>query len=134
MTQPIKPADPTPAASPRGEKVYAGSFGDDATLRPVAVAYRCLLDHVAALRYPHLERGVVEVAAIAATNRCGDGLEEPPVEAHRPTACTERQPVQVDRRHRGCGHPSYYLGSSGCLRSYAILATIDSYRSLFFHR
>jgi hypothetical protein len=51
------PEAPRPPASDR-------TFGNNATLQPIAVADWRLLDHEAALRHTHLERGVVEVARL----------------------------------------------------------------------
>jgi hypothetical protein len=70
-------------------------LGHDSALDAVAPR-RLLLDHVPPLGHAHLERGMVEIAAISTAEPRGDRLEDLSVQAYRLTAGTEREPVEVD--------------------------------------
>ena len=91
------PQSAHPAASDR-------TFCDHATLEPIAVAHRRLLDHKPPLRHTHLECRVVEVAAWPAPERSRHSLEHTAVPPHGVTAGTERQPVKINPALGGRAH------------------------------
>jgi hypothetical protein len=91
------PKTSRPAATDR-------ALPDDATLGPLAIPDRSLLDDEAALRKTHLERRVVEVAGRPPREPCRHRLEDTPVQTHRVAARAERKPVEVDPRFGPCSH------------------------------
>src|SRR4051794_29098796 len=88
--------DPTAARPPGAD----GAFGDDAALLAAPVVHRGLLDHERRLPELDLERGVVEVARRPALQPRRQPLVEAAVDPDEVPARSERQPVQVYRRHR----------------------------------
>src|SRR5207237_7635871 len=66
------------------------SFGDNAAVSRVAGAYRRLLDYEPSLRYPHLERRVVEVAHVAPPEPRRHRLVEASVQPNGVAARAER--------------------------------------------
>jgi hypothetical protein len=81
------------------------SFGDDAAPGTVAVADGCHLDHEPSLRHPDFERRVVEVAGRSLLEPRRHRLEDAPVQPHRTTARTQREPVEVDAGLHGASMP-----------------------------
>jgi hypothetical protein len=70
------------------------TFGDDAALGAIA-PHRRLLDHEPSFRHAHLERRVVEVAAISPFEPGRDCLEDLSVQADEVAARTKRQPIEI---------------------------------------
>ena len=78
------------------EGTYAdGTLGGDAALRSFAPRWR-LLHHESALRQVHLQRRVIEVAAIPVLEQCRERFEDLPVQPYGLAPGAERQPVEVD--------------------------------------
>jgi hypothetical protein len=103
---PAAPAAHLVAEDPKPSRPAASDrpFGDDASLGAVAARDRRHLDHEAALRHAHHERGVVEVAGRSPLEPRGHRLEDASVQPHRATAGAEREPVEVDPGFGVCSH------------------------------
>src|SRR5439155_14430156 len=85
--------DPQPA----GPATPNGAFGYDAALAAaVRPSDRCRLDHEAPLRYPDLERRVIQIACATASDPSRDPFVDAPVPVNEVPSGAERQPVQID--------------------------------------
>ena len=96
----VAPATHLVAEDPKPSRPAAAdrTFDDDATLRGAAKRDRRHLDHEPALRDPHLERRVVEIAGRPPSEPCCHALVHAPVQPDRASTCAERKPVEM--RHR----------------------------------
>jgi hypothetical protein len=74
------------------------AFGDDSSLAGLTPCRR-QLDHESSVGQAHLERGVVEVAAVAVGEPGSEPFEDAAVEADGVSAGVEREPVEIDCRH-----------------------------------
>ena len=76
---------------------FDGSASRATRAADVKSSDRCHLDREARSGDPHLQRGVIQIAAVTPIERRGDRLEHDAVESDRVAARAQRQPEEVDR-------------------------------------